>query len=110
MTIDDPKNTIFPVIFVKKEKFEEVTDSLKSRGAELMTLSACKQDDGVILLHYYFKEAAGKTSMVEVKLNAGETVPSLYSKFQKADFIEREIYRFFGIKFLGHPNLGKEVS
>jgi NADH:ubiquinone oxidoreductase subunit C len=110
MTTNEEQNIDYPVTYVKPEDFEQVVDELKASKTELITLSASRQSDKILLLRYFFKSIDGKTSVLEVELTNGKTVPSLYTKFQKADFIEREIYRFFGIKFLGHPNLGKEFS
>jgi NADH-quinone oxidoreductase subunit C len=36
---------------------------------------------------------------------ANPSVPSVVSLWQGADFQEREIFDFFGIKFAGHPDL-----
>jgi NADH:ubiquinone oxidoreductase subunit C len=110
MIIDDGQNVVFTPTRLNPEDFEQVIDDLKNSKAELITLSASRQSEKVLLLRYFFKDVDGKTSVLELELPNGKTVPSLYTKFQKADFIEREIHRFFGVKFLGHPNLGKEIA
>lgn len=42
---------------------------------------------------------------LKVRLNEGETVPSVTSVWAGADWPEREAYDMFGIEFAGHPDL-----
>ena len=49
---------------------------------------------------------AGFTVTLRTKLPAGETrCPSLVSVWRGADWMERECYDMFGIRFEGHPDL-----
>jgi NADH-quinone oxidoreductase subunit C len=42
---------------------------------------------------------------LKIKLDAGETVPSVTGVWRSANFPERETYDMFGIVFEGHPDL-----
>jgi NADH:ubiquinone oxidoreductase subunit C len=84
--------------------FEEAIARLKEEEAEFMTL-ATRRSGGELILWYYFR-TKGKVKIIQVQ-SVDNSVPSLYSSFRKADFIEREINNTFGVKFLGHPNLGR---
>ncbi len=42
---------------------------------------------------------------VKVRVNEGETVPSVTSIWPGADWPEREVYDMYGIAFDGHPNM-----
>ena len=42
---------------------------------------------------------------LKIKIEDGESVPSLTSIWSSADWAERETYDMFGIRFEGHPNL-----
>ena len=42
---------------------------------------------------------------LKIKIEDGETVPSVTSVWSGADWAEREAYDMFGIVFEGHPNL-----
>ncbi len=42
---------------------------------------------------------------LKIKVDEGETVPSITSVWRSADWAERETYDMFGIVFEGHPNL-----
>ncbi|MDP2875767.1 MAG: NADH-quinone oxidoreductase subunit C, partial [Holophaga sp.] len=42
---------------------------------------------------------------VKVRVNDGDAVPSLTSRFKCADWNEREVHDMFGLSFDGHPDL-----
>jgi len=42
---------------------------------------------------------------IKVRVNEGETLPSVTSIWAGADWAEREVYDMFGIVFEGHPNM-----
>lgn len=42
---------------------------------------------------------------VKAIVGNGESVPSLYSEWDTADWLEREVFDMFGILFEGHPDL-----
>ncbi|MBI1913077.1 MAG: NADH-quinone oxidoreductase subunit C [Deltaproteobacteria bacterium] len=55
---------------------------------------------------YHFYSTSKKLRIrLKVKVNDGETVPSIAGIWHGADWPEREVYDMFGIVFEGHPNL-----
>ncbi len=88
--------------------FDDTIARLKEMGVTFITLSADVLDNAEVELNYFF-QVDSRTIVINVTTNE-KTIPSLYSKFQKSDFIEREINNIFGIKFLGHPNLERITS
>ncbi|EMO55726.1 NADH-quinone oxidoreductase subunit C [Leptospira noguchii] len=58
----------------------------------------------------YLLRSANKSSSkirIKIRLEDGESVPSITSVFKGADWPEREVYDLFGIHFIGHPNLDR---
>ncbi len=56
----------------------------------------------------YHLRALGRGARLRVKVAAGEPdpwVPSVASLWRAADWLERECYDMFGIRFEGHPDL-----
>lgn len=49
-----------------------------------------------------------RVSVKQIAKKVGETdyvIPSVLKLWHDADLLEREVYDFFGIKFLGHPDM-----
>jgi NADH:ubiquinone oxidoreductase subunit C len=88
--------------------FEATIENLKDMETEFITISASRAADESITLVYFFRDKKRLIS-VRVRVTEGD-IPSLYSVFGMADFIEREINTLFGIKFIGHPNLDRKNS
>ena len=58
----------------------------------------------------YILENTGTNERVSVKMIAKQVgedyvIPTTYYIWKCADLLEREVYDFFGIKFLGHPDM-----
>lgn len=85
------------------EQFEVTIKKLKEIDADFLTLSIHREDEDKLSLLYYFRHER-RILVVNVRTK-DKLIPSLYSHFARADLIEREIFKLFGIKFLGHPNL-----
>jgi NADH:ubiquinone oxidoreductase subunit C len=42
---------------------------------------------------------------VKVRLNEGEECPSMVVLWKAANWLEREVWDMYGVKFTGHPNM-----
>ena len=94
----------FPVdIECNYDNFEETIEFLKNTEVEFHTLSTRRCDDEEFCLTYFFQQA-DKKIVLKVKTRDA-SIPSLYTFYGRADFLEREVNNLFGIKFVGHPNL-----
>jgi len=87
------------------DKFEPTIKKLKEIEAEFLTMSIHRKSEDELSLFYYFRHER-RILVINVRTK-DKLIPSLYSHYAKSDLIEREIYKLFGIKFLGHPNLEK---
>ena len=87
----------------KLSQFGPIVTRLKEAGARLITLSVYPGQDGEMGLSYFF-ELDGSFCIVKTQ-SSQMTVPSLYTLFVSADYLEREANALFDLKFTGHPNL-----
>jgi len=62
------------------------------------------------ILYNLYAIDAGERLFLRVDLDEDEPVPSITPVWQAANFMEREVYDFFGIEFGGHPNLRKILT
>lgn len=101
-------------VVVGKDKLLEAMRLLKeSRGFDLLVDLTCvdylKYRDALHrfgLVYLLASTATNERLTVRVYLDEPDlTVPSMYPLWAGADWLEREVYDMFGIKFDGHPNL-----
>ncbi len=57
------------------------------------------------LIYTLYSMSENKDLNLKVFLEESESVESLYSLWESADWFEREIYDMFGVEFDNHPNL-----
>lgn len=97
-----PQARVFAVLeFLKRSGFDmlvEVTavDYLEYEGAT----------DRFGLVYVVLNTTTGERLVIKTYLNPPDLeVPSAYSLWKSADWLEREVYDMFGITFAGHPDL-----
>lgn len=81
----------------------EVTcvDYLEYEGAE----------DRFGLVYILLKTTTGERLIVRTFVNDPDpTVPSMYPLWKSADWLEREVFDMFGIRFEGHPDLRRILT
>jgi NADH-quinone oxidoreductase subunit C len=101
-------------VIVAKEKVHSFLHCLKHEGGFDMLVDVTAVD------YLYYPEARDRFGVVYLLLNTqtGEravlktflnepdlTLPSAYSLWKGADWMEREVYDMYGILFQGHPDL-----
>ena len=108
MPIDHPVDV--PVIYVKKEAIVDVLRFVKSEpGFEYDFLSDITATDEEIEprfeVVYNLYHLKGSRIRFKVRARDGESVPTLTGVWPAANWVEREVWDMFGIKFAGHPDL-----
>jgi NADH-quinone oxidoreductase subunit C len=77
----------------------------------LCTASGSDRTTGVELLYHFAIDPAG--TVVNIRTTLDKPFPkigSLTKYYPAADFIEREIFDFLGVEFVGHPDPRKLLS
>jgi len=101
-------------VVVSKEKLAEAMQVLKaSRGFDLLVDVTCVDylsyrdaTDRFGLVYLLANTETNERLTIRVFLNEPElTVPSIVALWSGADWLEREVFDMFGIRFEGHPDL-----
>lgn len=100
------KGKIQKTIKCSYDELINLATGLKEAGASLVSISANITKSKEIRINYFFEQDS-KLKIIKT-ITKDKTAYSLLSYFSNADFVEREINKRFGVKFLGHPNLPRE--
>ena len=57
------------------------------------------------IVYILYSSATNHRLRVNVRLEEGESLPTMIKLWASADWAEREVWDMYGIKFEGHPNL-----
>ncbi|MCS6961191.1 MAG: NADH-quinone oxidoreductase subunit C [Deltaproteobacteria bacterium] len=107
---NDGINLGIPFFVVKPEDLPTIALILKEdvecKFCSLVDITACDypERDPRFDVVYQFLSIPYKTRLT-LKTRANLTVPTLTNLYQSANFLEREVYDMFGIKFEGHKDL-----
>lgn len=91
-------------VTVGQIKLVQLVNSLKPKKLKLISINANLNPDSSVTLKYYIEQQNSNLLIINISLKKKQ-IASLYTFFSNADFIEREIAEFFGVKFVGNPNL-----
>lgn len=93
-------------LIFEKEKIKEIFKFLKEKGFNFLSF--------ITAIHYkhYFEAVyclrninINEIIFLKTKINENEEIESLCEIYKGANWMEREIYDLFGIKFKNHPDL-----
>jgi NADH-quinone oxidoreductase subunit C len=101
-------------IVVPSEKIYELLEFLKGEGGfdTLMDLTAVDYleypgaTDRYGVVYGLVSTTSGERLLVRTVLNPPDLeLPTVYELWRSADWMEREVYDMYGIRFVGHPDL-----
>ena len=98
-------------LHVKKERIREVLAFLRRNPLEPFdflsdeTATHWPKDEEFELVYMLFSFQTRGRVMVKTRIREWDTIESVTSVWPGADWLEREIYDMFGVRFDGHPNL-----
>jgi NADH-quinone oxidoreductase subunit C len=106
-------------VSVPASKVFEILSCLKSDGhfdmlAELTAVDYLEYEgakDRFGIVYVLINMKSGERLVLKTHVNDPDpVVPSVYSLWKSADWLEREVYDMFGIKFSGHPDLRRILT
>ncbi len=102
-----------PVLIIKKDGVLNFVKFLKDNDFKiLLDITAVdylkwpeKKEDRFEIVYHFFSLDYNQRIRVKFPLKEGESSPSLTPFYKNANWLEREVYDMYGIKFKGHPDL-----
>lgn len=99
-------------IDISKEFLLETARRLANEGFDnLHCITAVDKNDAVELIYIFYSINTRTCVALKTLLAPSDlTVESLANMWKSADWLEREVYDLFGVKFLNHPNLKRILN
>ncbi len=98
-----------PTFYCKKELLLPLMEKLKRNFEILLDITAVdylgKKEKRFEVVYHLLSLSEKMRLRVKVELEEGEKIPTLSFLWKNANWLEREVYDMFGIKFEGHPDL-----
>ncbi len=92
--------------YVPKDRLPELAQALHDRGYRFFVFVTAVDYKEYLELVYLIRNLdTGEEAFFKVKLQDGESAPTLSHVYEGANWHEREVYDLFGIPFEGHPDL-----
>lgn len=107
----------FPVIYIKKEKLHEAMSVLKNEEklnfhflTDLTGFQSANEKQLGVVYHLHNMPSNYRVRIKTLfDINKPE-IPTVTDLWKAANWMERETYDFFGIRFIGHPNLKRILN
>ncbi|QDK28001.1 NADH-quinone oxidoreductase subunit C [Leptospira weilii] len=116
LDLQEPIVSNVPVFYLKAEGIVPVLDALKNHPTlnynflnDLTAVDWLGKKEPRFEVNYLLRSGNKASSRIQfkVRLEDGESVPSVTNVYKGANWPEREVYDLFGISFMGHPNLDR---
>jgi len=103
-----PSGKLFEVLaFLKNE--HQFDTLMEITAVDYLEYEGAKDRFGVVYVLVSTK--TGERLILKTHVNDPEPLlPSVYSLWKSADWLEREVYDMFGIRFSGHPDLRRILT
>lgn len=96
-------------IVLDRNRLLEVVDLVFAEGFQMLlditAVDFLDRDPRFDVVYHFLNLNNQDRLRMKVRVNDGQAVPSLTSRFKCADWSEREVHDMFGLDFEGHPEL-----
>ena len=108
VAVDAPEKQIE----IPREALLEMARRLDGEGFDnLHCITAVDKNDSLELIYIFYSINSRACAILKTRLALSDlTVESLANIWKSADWLEREVYDLFGVKFLNHPNLKRILN
>lgn len=62
------------------------------------------------VVYHFYSLTKGYRLRIKAPVAQGQSVPSIHELYASADWMEREAWEMYGVKFAGHPNLKRLLT
>ena len=99
-------------IEILKDALLDTARRLAGEGFDnLHCITAVDKNDNIELVYIFYSMNNRACTILKTRLALNDlTVESLANIWRSADWLEREVYDLFGVKFLNHPNLKRILN
>ncbi len=96
---------------IPKDGLLEAARGLLNRGFDsLHCITAVDNKDHIELIYSFYSMKGRAAAVIRTRLKGDLTVESLEGLWRSADWLEREVFDLFGVKFLNHPDLRRILN
>jgi NADH-quinone oxidoreductase subunit C len=97
--VEAPVSSVLPLIQYLRdgEQFDMLTD--------LTAVDHPKDAGRFEIVYFLYSFSTNERIRVKTRVGDNQEAPSIVSIFAGANWLEREVYDMFGVRFTGHPNL-----
>ncbi len=85
-------------------------DCLFSQLIDITAVDYPEREKRFEMVYHFLSMDYNKRLRMKVSVSDGESVPSITSVFEAANWYEREVFDLFGITFSGHPDLRRILT
>jgi len=112
-----PEESLLPLAVVEPGRLLAIAEQLRADGFILFDIAGIDFSKFVHpkparygITYNFYNITTNDRVFLRAYVDDGETLPSLFGVWKAANYLEREVYDFFGVIFENHPNLRKILT
>jgi NADH-quinone oxidoreductase subunit C len=94
-----------PLIVVPRESWRQLANALAQQGVRLSDLTCVDRGETVEVVAHLCPSQSEQLTLKTVLVDGDLVVDSLWPVWPAVDWLEREAFDMFGVRFEGHPDM-----